>query len=86
MNTQPQNSFSREERKVLHSLVEIFQDKECRDKLREIIRDGTTLRELIMAYKTQRRLVSYLKAVGGLVVLLAAVVAAVRQLGWMPPK
>ncbi len=78
------SSFTEEERAVLHSLAEMFQDKDCRDELRRLVHDGATLRELILAYKTNRRAVSLLKAVGGLIVLGGATVAALKGLNLWP--
>ncbi|MEL6959717.1 MAG: hypothetical protein AAGL89_12280 [Pseudomonadota bacterium] len=74
------SSFSADERATLHSLAEMFSDKDDRDELRRLVHDGTTLREIIMAYKTKHRVVSTLKAVGAFVVLASAVVAALKGL------
>ena len=79
--TDPRSNFTSDERATLHSLAEMFQDKEDRDELRRLLHAGTTLRELVMAYKVNRRMMTVLKASGGMIVLLAAVVAAVR--GWI---
>lgn len=79
-------AFNVSERSTLHSLAEMFQDKDDRDALRSLIHDGATLSEIILAYKTQRRMVSVLKAVGGLIVLLGATVAALKGLNIWPGK
>ncbi|MFW2541590.1 hypothetical protein ACN2XU_03030 [Primorskyibacter sp. 2E107] len=79
-----ESSFSESERAVLHSLAEMFQSKGERDLLRHIVQDGTTLREIILAYRTQRRMVATLKALGGLIVLFGASVGALKGLGLWP--
>lgn len=76
--------FDDEELKTLHSLTDIFQDKKACDELRRLLDDGTTLRELIMAYKTNRRIVASLKSLGALIVLAGGVVAALRGLNLWP--
>lgn len=78
------SGFTADERGALHSLAEMFQDKDDRDLLRQLVHDGTTLREIILAYRTQRRMVATLKAVGGMIVLGGASVAALKGLGWWP--
>jgi len=55
-----ESQFSSDERAALHSLAEMFQDKDSRDELRRLVHDGTTLREIILAYKTNRRVISTL--------------------------
>jgi hypothetical protein len=76
--------FSRSERQTLHSLAEMFQDKEDRDELRRILEEGTTIRELVMAFKTNRRVIGSLKAVAGLIVVLGGAIAALKGLNWWP--
>lgn len=73
-------SFSEAERAILHSLAEMFQDKEDRDELRRILDEGVSLREIILAYKTDRRLVKKLKAWGTFIVLLASVGGALKAI------
>jgi hypothetical protein len=82
--TREPGSFTEEERKVLHSVAEIFSEKKDRDELRKLIDEGATLRELILAYRSQRRVVSTLKAIGGLVVLGGAVISVFKGAGFMP--
>lgn len=77
-------SFSNDERAALHSLAEMFQDKDDRDQLRQLMHDGATLKEIILAFRTQRRMISSLKAVGGLIVLLGATVAALKAMSLWP--
>jgi radical SAM superfamily enzyme with C-terminal helix-hairpin-helix motif len=77
-------AFTDEERAALHSLAEMLRDKDDRDLLRRLIHDGTTLREIILAYRTQRRLIAGLKATAGLIVLLGGAVAALKSLGLWP--
>ncbi len=77
-------SFSEDERAALHSLAEMFQDKDCRDELRTLVHEGTTLREIILAYKANRRVISTLKTVGGLIILAGGSVAALKGLGLWP--
>ena len=79
-----ESKFSTDERATLHSLAEMFSDKDARDELRRLVQDGTTLREIILAYKTNRRAVSILKTVGGLVVLAGGTVAALKGFGLWP--
>ena len=81
---EPGEHFSEQERATLHSLAEIFSDKRDRDELRRLIHEGTTLREIILAYKTNRMVVSTLKTVGGLIVLISAAWAALRGLDLWP--
>mgnify|MGYP000132623525 CR=1 FL=1 len=78
------SKFNTEERAVLHSLAEMFGDKEDRNQLRILVHEGATIKELILAYKTQKRLVGTLKAVGGLIVLAGASVAALKGLNLWP--
>ena len=77
-------TFSESQRAALHSLAEMFQDKASRDELRRLVHEGTTLREIIMAYKTNRRAVSTLKTIGTLIVLAGGSVAALKGLGLWP--
>ncbi len=74
--------FSEEEQTALHSLAEIFQDKDTRDELRRLLTEGTTLREIVFAYKANRRFVSSLKAVGGLIVVVGGAVTVLRGFPW----
>ncbi len=86
-NQKPPSNFTPDERQVLHSLAEMFSEKDCRDELRQIVREGATVRELIMAYRTRNRLVKSLQTVGGLIILVGGTVAAIRSLGfWPAPK
>lgn len=80
----PITAFSSNERAALHSLAEMFQDKDDRDQLRQLMHDGATLKEIILAFRTQRRMISSLKAVGGLIVLLGAAVAALKAMSMWP--
>ena len=80
----PRSSFTQDERATLHSLAEMFEDKEDRDELRRLVQAGTTLRELVMAYKVNRRVMTVLKASGGLVVLIGLVVSTLRGLNIWP--
>ena len=78
------SQFSSDERAALHALAEMFQDKDSQDELRRLVHDGTTLREIILAYKTNRRVISTLKTIGGLVVLAGGAVAALKGLNLWP--
>lgn len=80
----PKSQFSPDEHAALHSLAEMFQDKESRDELRRLVQDGTTLREIILAYKINGRVISTLKTIGGLVVLAGGTVAALKGLSLWP--
>lgn len=79
-----ESSFTEDERATLHSLAEMFSDKDARDELRQLVREGTTLRELVLAYRTNRRVISTLKTIGGLIVLAGGTVAALRGLNLWP--
>jgi len=74
----PPSHFTADERKVLHSLAEMFSEKDCRDELRQIVHEGATVRELIMAYRARNRLVKSLQTIGGLIILLGGAIAALR--------
>ena len=74
----PSNAFSEEERATLHAVAEMFQDKDDRDELRQLLSEGATLSELVTAYKSRRWLIAWLKAAGGLIVLGAAVYGALQ--------
>ncbi|MEH6836651.1 MULTISPECIES: hypothetical protein [Falsihalocynthiibacter] len=76
--------FTELERLALHSLAEIFQDKPARDDLRRLVQEGTTLKEIILAYRTQRRMMSSLKAVASLIAVVGAAYAALKTLGVFP--
>lgn len=78
--------FAEHERATLHSLAEMFSEKDDRDLLRQLLHEGVTLKELIMAYKTKRRMVGSLKALGALVVLGGAVVGTLKGFGLWPWK
>lgn len=78
------SNFSEDERATLHSLAEMFSNKEDRDELRKLVHEGTTLREIILAYRTNKRMVSVLKAVAGLIVLAGAAVAALKSVNFWP--
>ena len=76
--------FNDDERATLHSLAEMFSDKDDRDELRRLVHEGATLHELLLAYKTNRRVISSLKTIGGLIVLVGGVVAALKGLNLWP--
>ncbi|QBF32132.1 hypothetical protein [Thalassococcus sp. S3] len=76
--------FTASERAVLHQLAEMFSEKEDRDHLRRLLEEGVTLKQIILAYKTNRRMMATLKAIGALIVLLAAVVGAIKSLNPWP--
>ena len=77
-------SFSENERAVLHSMAEMFQDKDDRDQLRKLLSEGATLAQIITAYKSQRWLIGGLRAIGGMVVILGTALAALKGLGIWP--
>ena len=79
-----QDRFSKEEWATLHSLAEMFSDKEARDELRRMLDEGATFRELVMAYKTNRRVISALKTTATLIVLASAAIAALKSLSLWP--
>lgn len=78
------SGFTREEKAILHSIAEMFQDKDDRDELRRILDDGRTLQDLILAYKTNRKVVSTLKALGAIAGAMLAIAAAAKQFGFWP--
>lgn len=78
------NRFTVAERATLHSLAEMFSDKEDRDELRRLLDQGVTIREITLAYKTNRRMISTLKAAGGLIILLGGSWTAIKGLGIWP--
>ncbi len=78
------STFTEEERAALHSLAEMFNDKPARDELRQLVQEGATLRELVLAYRTNRRVVSTLKTLTGLIVLVGGAVAALKGLNLWP--
>ena len=78
------SNFNEDERATLHSLAEMFSNKKDRDELRRLVHDGTTLREIILAYKTNKRVVSFLKTSGGLIVLAGGVFDALKGFGLWP--
>lgn len=79
-------SFSENERSALHSLAEMFDAKEDRDDLRQLLAEGATISELVMAYRTQKRLVGFLKAAAGLIAIFGAAAAALKTFGFLPGK
>ncbi|WP_420012233.1 hypothetical protein [Tateyamaria sp.] len=79
-----ESPFTKDQRATLHSLAEMFSDKDARDELRRLVHEGTTLREIILAYKTNKRVVSTLKTLGGLIVLAGGTVAALKGLNLWP--
>ncbi len=74
-------AFSETERATLHSLAEMFQDKDERDQLRALIAEGATITKIVQAYRTQRGVVSFLKAASGLIVVLGAAWAVLKGMG-----
>ncbi len=79
-----ESNFTEDECATLHSLAEMFSDNDDRDELRRLVHEGTTLREIILAYKTNKRVVSTLKTLGGLIVLAGGTVAALKGLNLWP--
>jgi len=61
-------AFSDTERAALHSLAEMFQDKNDRDALRRLLDDGATIKQLITAYRTQKGALLGIKFIAGLIV------------------
>ena len=79
-----ESRFTEEERATLHSLAEIFSGKDDRDELRRLVHEGATIREIILAYKMNRRLITALKAVGGLIIVIGGAIAALKSLNLWP--
>ena len=80
----PESRFTEEERATLHSLAEMFSNKDDRDELRQLVREGTTLHELVLAYRTNRRAVSTLKTIAALIGLIGGAVVALKGLNLWP--
>ena len=80
----PKSPFSDGERAALHSLADIFRDSGSRDELRRLLHEGATLREIILAYRANRKIISTLKTIGGLILLASGVAAALKSLGLWP--
>ena len=78
--------FTEDQLTVLQSVAEMFGEKKDRDMMRALLDQGATIREITMAYRTQRMMVRTLKAVGGLIVLGGASAAALKGLGFWPGK
>ena len=76
--------FTEDEQTALRSLAEVFSDKESREDLTVLVREGTTLQEIILAYKINRRVIARLKTIGGLIVLAGTTVAALKGLNLWP--
>lgn len=76
--------FTDEEEAALRSLAEMFSDRDSREELTFLMREGTTLQEIILAYKINRRVISGLKAIGGLIVLAGGTVAALKGFNLWP--
>jgi hypothetical protein len=76
--------FTEDELATLRSLAETFQDKDERDNLRRILGEGVTIKEIVLAYRTQRRMISTLKAIAGFVAIIGAAYAGLKTLGVVP--
>ncbi|MEY8143008.1 hypothetical protein [Falsihalocynthiibacter sp. CO-5D18] len=76
--------FSETERATLASVADMFAVKKDRDDFRELVRSGATVREMVLAYRTQKRMISTLKAVASLIAVLGAAYAALKQFGVFP--
>ncbi|MEH6834799.1 hypothetical protein [Falsihalocynthiibacter arcticus] len=76
--------FSETERATLASVADMFAVKKDRDDFRELVRSGATVREMVLAYRTQKRMISTLKAVASLIAVLAAAYAGLKQFGVFP--
>ena len=62
----------------------MFSHKEDRNELRRMLDEGATVRELVLAYKTNRRVISALKTTATLIVLAIAAIAALKSLSLSP--
>lgn len=63
-------AFSERERAALHSLAEMFEDKDDRDALRRLLDDGATIKQLITAYRTQKGALLGIKFIAGLIITI----------------
>lgn len=79
-----ESSFSTDERATLHVVAEMFERKEDRDALRNLIEDGATLSEIITAYRSRRFVIASLKGTAALVVTLGAAYGVLRGLNLFP--
>lgn len=81
----PGDNFTIEEKAALRSLAEIFPKHEDREKLRELIRQGVTITQLVDAYKGQRWFVSVLKTTAAILAALTAIflfIKGINQGNW----
>lgn len=78
--------FAENERAVLHSLAEMFADKRDRDELRKLVNEGATLRQLILAYRSQRLAFAFIKGLAGFIVIIGGAAAMVKGSGIWPGK
>lgn len=81
-----ENAFSETERSALHSLADMFQDREERDQLRSLISEGATITKIVQAYRTQKGVIGFLKAFAGLIVVIGGAAAVLRGSGLWPGK
>lgn len=73
--------FDEDERKTLHTLAEMFEDKADREALRVILKQGVTITQLVHAYRGQKYLVNSLKATGGLLIIVGGGWAVLKGFG-----
>lgn len=72
------SDFTEREEAALRSLAEMFSDKDDRDKLRNIVEEGATIAELILAYRTKAWAIAALKGTATMIVAVAGAYAVVR--------
>lgn len=77
-------TFSTDERAALHALAEMFRSREDRDRLRDLMQEGATLKQLVTAYRSQKYLLTAVKVIAGLIVVVGGAWAAIRGVtgGW----
>lgn len=73
-------AFTDAERAALHSLAEMFSLKEDRDTLRELVKSGVTIKDLVFAYKYQKTSWRLAKWVAGFITIVGGAVATYAKL------
>ena len=75
-----EQAFTDRERAALHSLAEMFSEKEDRDTLRELVKAGVTIKDLVFAYKYQKTSWRLAKWVASFIAALGAAAAVYAQI------
>ena len=67
---------------TLRSIADMFPDKNDREELRVIVSEGATIKELANAYRTQKGVVSFLKASSGLIIVMGGAYAVLKGISF----